>query len=122
MTTRRRVPIADAAPPRRSQLPRATMRELLDVTTDVATASSDDEHLAVELARRGERDLAHEVTRRLRRWARSRLLDAARRGHDVAETKVIEADAEFHSRVVERLATPGPLIPAEKVLGSLDAD
>jgi len=43
-------------------------------------------------------------------------------GYDVRETKIIEADAEFHARIVERLREPAPLIPAERVFGSLDDD
>ena len=45
-------------------------------------------------------------------------------GYDVRETKIIEANAEFHTLVVERVstATSGKRIPAEKVFGSLDDD
>ncbi|HUR86411.1 MAG TPA: hypothetical protein VMY78_13800 [Solirubrobacteraceae bacterium] len=43
-------------------------------------------------------------------------------GYDIVETKLIEADVEFHARVVNRLESkyPGELVPAEQVFGSLD--
>lgn len=44
-------------------------------------------------------------------------------GYDVRETKLIEANAEFHALAVERISTAsGKRIPAEKVFGSLDDD
>lgn len=43
-------------------------------------------------------------------------------GCDVAETKLIEANAEFHARLVHRLATPDRLIPVEQVFGHLEDD
>lgn len=43
-------------------------------------------------------------------------------GYDVRETKIIEANAEFHARIVKRLGMPDRLIPAERVLGRLDED
>ena len=43
-------------------------------------------------------------------------------GYDVAETKIIEANAEFHALAAQRLNAkyPGELVPAEQALGSLD--
>jgi hypothetical protein len=40
----------------------------------------------------------------------------------VGETKLIEANAEFHARVVRRLANPDRLIPVEQVFGRLEDD
>ena len=41
-------------------------------------------------------------------------------GYDVRETRIIEANAEFHARAVDRLATTAKRIPAEKIFGPLD--
>jgi len=43
-------------------------------------------------------------------------------GYDVVETKIIEADKDFHARIVQRLANPDRLIPVEQVFGRLDDD
>lgn len=65
MTTRR-VAIAE--------VPRATMRELLDDARGVITRPSSDEHIAITLAAAGERDLLDEITRPLTPWARDRVM------------------------------------------------
>jgi hypothetical protein len=43
-------------------------------------------------------------------------------GYDVVETKIIEADADFHARIVKRLASPDRLVPVEQVFGRLEDD
>lgn len=43
-------------------------------------------------------------------------------GYDVVETKLIEANREFHDRVVHRLANPDRLIPVEQIFGPLEED
>jgi len=41
---------------------------------------------------------------------------------DVSETTLIERDSDLYQRVTERLANPGPTIPAEELLGPLSED
>lgn len=66
-------PAAPRGRRRRHRLPRRPTRDLLDDAAGTITRPTSEEHIAVTLAAAGERDLLHEVTRRLTPWARDRV-------------------------------------------------
>ena len=54
------------------------MARVLGAEQGVTITRRSDEHIAIELAAAGERDVVDEITRRLMPWARDRVRDRAR--------------------------------------------